>query len=72
MSARAPTESSPRSVEPIYWDQPHTPLYFEGAPYQDARWDSDTGLRCWCGREVVPTVNDNEDNPSGWAHVGEP
>ncbi len=41
----------------------HVAFYDHGEPY----WGEveDTGLRCYCGREVVAT-----DSRSGWSHVG--
>lgn len=34
--------------------------------------DTDTGLRCWCGREVVSTIGEPPGalTGTGWAHVG--
>jgi len=52
----------------------HDAFYFEGAPNRDQAAEADTGLRCWCGREVVAVLDEDEDEiyPTGWAHVGEP
>ena len=69
MSGRALSELSPPD-DVIYYDEPHEARYYEGAPNWGPRYDEDTGLRCWCGREVVAV--DDDDHPSGWAHVGEP
>ena len=54
--------------EPDY----HEAFYFDGLPNGGPTADEDTGLRCYCGREVVNTIG--EDfliHPTGWAHVGE-
>lgn len=42
----------------------HRAFYTYGEPYRDNV--EDTGLRCWCGREVVSC----DDTESRWAHVG--
>lgn len=42
----------------------HKAFYTYGEPYRGPV--EDTGLRCWCGREVVSC----DDTESGWAHVG--
>lgn len=44
----------------------HDAFYESGEPVWGADYDCDTGLRCWCGREVV----NDEDSPTGWSHVG--
>ena len=44
----------------------HSAFYESGAPYWGPAYDVDTGLRCFCGREVVA----DDDSPSGWSHVG--
>lgn len=44
----------------------HDAFYEEGAPWRGPMYDRDTGLRCWCGREVVSDT----ESPTGWAHVG--
>ena len=41
----------------------HAAFYTDGMPYQDET--EDTGLRCYCEREVVAT-----DSRSGWSHIG--
>jgi hypothetical protein len=44
----------------------HRAFYDHGEPY---RGDvEDTGLRCYCGREVVADMD--FDSPTGWSHVG--
>jgi hypothetical protein len=55
---------------PILSDTDHEAFYFEGAP-ERVHIDDDSGLRCWCGHEVVNTINEDfGDYPTGWAHVG--
>jgi hypothetical protein len=51
---------------------PHEAFYAFGEPVRGDTAELDTGLHCWCGREVVNVINDDEgDFPTGWAHVGE-
>lgn len=48
--------------------QPHEAFYAYGEPMES---EDDTGLRCWCGTEVVSVLDDPDGEfPTGWAHVG--
>lgn len=50
-------------------EQPHEAFYASGEPMES---DQDTGLRCWCGTEVVAVLDDPDGEfPTGWSHVGE-
>ena len=42
------------------------------APVWGPGADYDTGLRCFCGREIVSTLSDDAGiaEGTGWAHVG--
>lgn len=58
---------------PAYGPDPHDPELrsaFDHAAFYDhggpAKGIEDTGLRCYCGREVVA----DDEARTGWAHVG--
>lgn len=59
----APDPNDPALEDPLN----HTAFYQAGAPFVEEN-DHDTGLRCWCGREVVYAMNDEPDDR--WVHVG--
>lgn len=46
----------------------HRAWYDHGEPYQGEV--EDTGLRCYCGREVVADMSIGIPGSTGWAHVG--
>lgn len=65
------TSGTPPTVLSALAEQPHEAFYASGEPYQGEAAALDTGLRCWCGQEVVAVLDDPEgDFPTGWAHVG--
>lgn len=58
--------TGPDPYDPTLWRHAldHPAIYEYGEPF---RGDvEDTGLRCFCDREVVS----NMESPSGWSHVG--
>lgn len=48
----------------------HFAFYTDGVPFVGPMAEQDTGLRCFCGREVVGVEVDEDVSPTGWAHVG--
>lgn len=44
----------------------HVAFYTFGEPFRGEV--EDTGLRCFCGREVIGVELD--ESPTGWSHVG--